>query len=115
MADTLAVPTQITDQLQPGEQVQAMVTGAGQRALAATNLRILSADGGIPLAAVVSVASTGNSLTGGALSIRSGECELRVVGVPFDQVQRFAAVVRSGVARVRATSWVPHQRRTAGP
>lgn len=110
MADTLAVPAEITHRLGSDERVHAVVCGVDQVTLAVTDFRILSERTHIPLAEIVSVATAGNSLSGGALSIRSEDGELRVTGVPFDQAQRFAAAVRSGVARVQAAVWMPVQR-----
>ncbi|AHI01102.1 hypothetical protein GCM10010174_12940 [Kutzneria viridogrisea] len=110
MADTLAVPVELSALLGADERVHAVIAGAGQPVLLVTDFRILSSDTQIPLSEVVSVATSGNSLSGGSLSIRSEDGELRITGVPFDQAQRFAAAVRGGLARVQAAVWMPTQR-----
>lgn len=109
MADTKELSAEFTDLLGPTEQVRAVLSGPGVT-LVATDFRVLSAGTHISLADVVSVATAGNSMAGGALSIRSEHGELRCTGVPFEQAQRFAAAVRSGLARVQAAVWMPIQR-----
>jgi hypothetical protein len=101
MTDTVVLPAEFTDRLGATEQVRAVLTGP-DIVLVVTDFRVLSHRDHIPLTEVVSVATAGNSMTGGALSIRSEGGELRVTGVPFDQAQRFAAAVRGGLARVPA-------------
>jgi hypothetical protein len=109
MADTIELSAEFTDRLGPTEQVRAVLTGP-DGTLVATDFRVLAEGSHIPLAEVVSVATAGNSMSGGALSIRSEHVELRCTGVPFEQAQRFAAAVRSGLARVQAAAWMPIQR-----
>jgi hypothetical protein len=109
MADTIELSAEFTDRLGPTESVRAVLSGPGIT-LVATEFRVLTEDSHIPLTEVVSVATAGNSLSGGALSIRAEHLELRCTGVPFEQAQRFAAAVRSGLARVQAAAWMPIQR-----
>jgi hypothetical protein len=109
MADVIALSAEFTDRLGPTEQVRAVLTGP-DGTLVATDFRVLAEGSHVPLAEVVSMATAGNSMSGGALSIRSEHVELRCTGVPFEQAQRFAAAVRSGLARVQAAAWMPIQR-----
>jgi hypothetical protein len=109
MADLIELSAEFTDRLGPTEQVRAVLSGPAGT-LVVTDFRVLAEGSHIPLTEVVSVATAGNSMSGGALSIRAEHLELRCTGVPFEQAQRFAAAVRSGLARVQAAAWMPTQR-----